>query len=132
VKAFNLKNMFKGGLLTMLVLFAVGAFAASKGGLQLQHPTNVGGKQLATGTYSVQWDGIGDQVALKVFQGKKEVASTSAHVVKMDHPANYDQTITTAGSDGNSALTEIRFRGKTFALKLSGEAGGSSSSGAAQ
>ena len=129
MKAFNLKTMFKGGLLTMLVLFAVGAFAASKGGLQLQHPTNVGGKQLATGTYSVQWDGIGDQVALKVFQGKKEVASTSAQVVKMDHPANYDQTITTAGSDGNSALTEIRFRGKNFALRVAGE-GGSSSSGA--
>ena len=129
---FNLKNMFKGGLLTMLLLFAVGAFAASKGGLQLQHPTNVGGKQLATGTYSVQWDGIGDQVALKVFQGKKEVASTSAHVVKMDHPASYDQTITSSGSDGNSTLTEIRFRGKNFALTLSGEAGGSSSSGAAQ
>ena len=106
MKAFNLKNMFKGGLLTMLVVFAVGAFAASKGGLQLQHPTNVGGKQLATGTYSVQWDGTGDQVDLKVFQGKKEVASTSAQVVKMDHPANYDQTITTAGSDGNSALTK--------------------------
>ena len=86
MKAFNLKNMFKGGMLTMLVLFAVGAFAASKGGLQLQHPTNVGGKQLATGTYSVQWDGTGDQVDLKVFQGKKEVASTSAQVVKMDHP----------------------------------------------
>ena len=45
MKAFNLKNMFKGGLLTMLVLFAVGAFAASKGGLQLQHPTNVGDRK---------------------------------------------------------------------------------------
>ena len=86
---FNLKNMFKDGLLTMLLLFAVGAFAASKGGLQLQHPTNVGGKQLATGTYSVQWDGIGDQVALKVFQGKKEVASTSAHVVKGSERAEH-------------------------------------------
>jgi hypothetical protein len=132
VRALNLNNVFKGGLLTMLGLFAVGAFAASKGGLQLQHPTNVGGKQLATGEYKVQWDGTGDQVDLKVFQGKKEVASTSAHVVKMDHPANYDQTITSAGSDGSSALTEIRFRGKNFALQLSGEAGSSGSSGAAQ
>jgi hypothetical protein len=130
VNALNLKNMSKGSLLAVLMLFAVSAFAASKGALQLQHPTNVAGKQLATGSYTVQWDGTGDQVDLKVYQGKKEVASTSARVVKIDHPANYDQTITSAGSDGSSALTEIRFRGK--ALRLNGEGGSSSSSGAAQ
>lgn len=129
---FNLKNTSKGGLLAVLVLFAMSAFAASKGTFQLQHPTNVAGKQLATGSYTVKWDGSGDQVDMKIFQGKKEVASTSAQVVKIDRPANYDQTITSAGSDGSSALTEIRFRGKTFALRLNGEGGSSSASGAAQ
>ena len=74
----------------------------------------------------------GDQVNLKIFQGKKEVASTSAQVIKLTQPASYDQTITSAGSDGASALTEIRFRGKTFSLRLSGEGGMSSSSGSAQ
>ena len=132
MNAFNLKTMSKGGVLAALALFAVAAFASSKGTLQLQHPTNVGGKQLTTGSYTVQWDGTGDQVDLKVYQGKKEVASTPARVVKIDHPANYDQTITSAGSDGSSALTEIRFRGKNFALQLGGEGGSSGSSGTAR
>jgi hypothetical protein len=132
VNVSSLKNTVKGGFLALLVLFGMSAFAANKGSLQLQHPTSVAGKQLATGAYTVQWDGTGDQVDLKVYQGKKEVASTSARVVKMEQAANYDQTITSAGNDGSSALTEIRFRGKKFALQLNGEGGSSSSGSAAQ
>ena len=132
MSAISLKKIAKSGFLASLLLLAISAFASSKGSLQLQHPTNVAGKQLATGTYTVQWDGTGDQVNLKIYQGKKEVASTSAQVVKLTQPASYDQTITSAGSDGASALTEIRFRGKNFGLRLSGEGGMSSSSGSAQ
>jgi hypothetical protein len=69
---------------------------------------------------------------LNVFQGKKEVASTSAHVVKMDRPASYDQTVTSSGDGGNSSLAEIRFRGKNFALRVAGEGGGSGSGSSAQ
>lgn len=128
------KNTITGGLLAAFLLFGISAFAAhaNKGSFQLQHPTNVAGKQLATGNYTVQWDGSGDQVSLKIYQGKKEMASTSAQVVKIDRPASYDQTITSSGDNGSSTLSEIRFRGKTFALRLSGEGGSSSSSGSAQ
>lgn len=125
------KNTITGGLLMALVLFGMSAFAANKGSFELQHPTNVAGKQLATGSYTVQWDGSGDQVNLKIYQGKKEMASTSAQVVKIERPASYDQTVTTAGDNGSTSLSEIRFRGKTFALRLSGE-GSSSSGGSAQ
>jgi len=131
VSVISLKKVAKSGFLASLLLLAMTAFASSKGSLQLQHPTNVAGKQLATGSYTVQWDGTGDQVNLKIYQGKKEVASTSAQVVKLTQPASYDQTITSAASDGASALTEIRFRGKNFGLRLNGE-GASSSSSAAQ
>ena len=128
------KNTITGGLLTAFLLFGMSAFAgnANKGSFQLQHPTNVAGKQLAPGNYTVQWDGSGDQVSVKIYQGKKEMASTSAQVVKIDRPASYDQTITTSGDNGASSLSEIRFRGKTFALRLSGEGGNSGSAGSAQ
>jgi len=125
------KNTITGGLLVAFVLFGMSAFAANKGSFQLQHATNVAGKQLATGNYTVQWDGSGDQVNLKIYQGKKEMASASAQVVKIERPASYDQTITTSGDNGSSTLAEIRFRGKTFALRLSGE-GSSSAGGSAQ
>ena len=132
MNALNLKTVVRSAFASALVLFAVSAFAGSKGTLALQHPTSVGGKQLATGNYTVQWDGTGDQVDVKVYQGKKEVASSSAQVVKMDRTASYDQTITSTGDGGSSSLAEIRFRGKSFALRLAGEGGGSSSGGAAR
>ena len=128
----SVRKTIHGGLLATLVLFAVSAFAANKGPLELHHPTNVAGKELASGSYTLQWDGSGDQVNLKIYQGKKEMLSTSAQVVKIDHPVSYDQVVTTAGDNGTSSLSEIRFHGKTFALRLNGEGGSSSSGGSAQ
>jgi hypothetical protein len=132
VNALSLRSGLKNGFLASFVLVAVSTFAASKGPLELQHQTNVGGKQLASGNYTVQWDGTGDQVELKVFQGKKEVASTSARVIKVEHPSDNNASVVTAGSDGAASLSEIRFRGKNFALQLNGEGGGSSAGGAAR
>jgi len=126
------KNMLMGCSLAALVLFAVSAVAATKGPLELQHPTNVAGKQLASGEYTVQWDGSGDQVELKIFQGKKEVATTSARVVKVDRAPGNNSAVTMTNGDGSSSLTEIRFRGKTYALQLSGEGAGAGASGAAR
>ena len=125
-----LKSSFKGTLLAAVVLLAGSALAASKGSLELQHPTNVAGKQLNAGTYTVQWEGTGDQVELKLYQGKNVVASTSARVVKEGRPAARASAVVVANGDGTSSLSEIRFRGKDFALQLSNEGGGSGASGA--
>ncbi len=130
MNALNLKNMIKCAGLAAVVLLAGSALAASKGSLQLQHPTSVGGKQLATGDYTVQWEGSGEQVELKVYQGKNEVASTLAHVMKVEHPAEYNQAVVSTNSDGSASLSEIRFRGKNFALLVSNEGGGSGAAGA--
>jgi len=132
VNALNLKNVIKCAGLGAVVLLAGSALAASKGSLQLQHPTSVGGKQLATGDYTVQWEGTGDQVELKIYQGKNEVASTSAHVMKVEHPTEYNQAVVSTNGDGSSSLSEIRFRGKNFALQVSNEGGGSGAAGAAR
>ena len=132
MNALNLKNVIKCAGLAGVVLLAGSALAASKGSLQLQHPTSVGGKQLATGDYTVQWEGTGDQVELKVYQGKNEVASTSAHMMKVEHPAEYNQAVVSTNGDGSSSLSEIRFRGKNFALQVSNEGGGSGAAGAAR
>ena len=82
----NLGSSLKGIFLSVMVLAAGSALAASKGSLELQHPTSVAGKQLAKGNYTVRWDGTGDQVDLKIYQGKNVVASTPARVVKVEHP----------------------------------------------
>lgn len=122
MKFGNWKHTFSAAV----VLLAASAWAANKGPLQLQHPTNVGGKTLQSGNYSVQWTGSGDQVELTVFRGKNAVATTSAHVIQRDSASSYDSALVTQSGDGNFSLTEIRFGGKKMALQISGEGGGGS------
>jgi hypothetical protein len=116
-------------VLACAVLLATSAFAINKGSVQLMHPTQVAGKQLAAGSYKIQWDGSGDQVQLSILQGKKEVASTSARVVQIQSPSPNDNALITVNPDGTRSLSQIRLRGKTFALDLGGEGSGAGASG---
>ena len=121
----SVKSIF----LAVTVLVAGSALAVSKGSLQLQHPTTVAGKQLAMGSYTVQWEGSGDQVNLKIYQGKNVVASTPARVLKVDHPIASDSAVVVANSDKTYSLSEIRFAGKRFALGIANDASGAGASG---
>jgi hypothetical protein len=127
-----LKQSLKGIFLAAVVLVAGSALAASKGSLELQHPTSVGGKQLATGNYTVQWDGTGDQVELKIFQGKNAVATTPARVVKVERRQPHNAAITVTNGDGTSSLSQIVFGGKDYALEVASEGGASGAAGAAR
>jgi hypothetical protein len=112
-------------LLAVIVLVSAGAFAeANKGSMFLGQTTNVAGKQLPGGNYKLQWEGSGDQVELKIFQGKNVVASMPATVLKLDQPFGSDSSVVTKNDDGSMSLSEIRFSGKKFALQVSGEGGG--------
>jgi hypothetical protein len=126
------KCSLKGILLAGVVLLAGSALAASKGPLELREPATVAGTQLKTGTYTVQWDGSGDQVQVKIYQGKKEVASTSARVVTLDKPLQRDGTLLRRNDDGTLTVTRINFGKKNFALEISGDGGGSGSAGASR
>jgi hypothetical protein len=130
VKAiFNRVTFVQALVLACGVLLATSAFAANKGSVQLMHPTQVAGKQLAPGSYKIQWEGSGEQVQLSIMQGNKEVASTTARVVQIQPRSPNDNALITVGADGTRSLSQIRFRGKTFALDLGGEGSGSGSSG---
>ena len=130
----NLKSKlgFKSIVLAGVVLLAGSALAASKGPLQLQEPASVAGTQLKTGSYTVEWDGTGDQVQVKIYQGKKEIASTSARMVTLTKPQQQDGTVLRRNDDGTLTVTRINFGKKNFALEISGEGGGSGASGGAR
>lgn len=119
-------------LLASTILLAASAFAANKGSFELQHPALVAGKQLAPGTYKVQWEGSGDQVQLNIMQGRKAVATTTAHVMQVEvAPAN-DSALINTNPDGSRSLAQLRFRGKKFVLEIANEGGGAAGSGAAR
>ncbi|HKW18657.1 MAG TPA: hypothetical protein VJO35_14215 [Terriglobales bacterium] len=120
----------KGFLMTTVVLLAGMAFAAAnKGSLDLQHPTSVAGKQLASGSYMLRWDGASDQVDLKIYQGKNVVASVPARIVKVEHPFSNNSAVLNTNSDGRYSLSQIRFGHKDYLLDIVDD-GSSGSSGA--
>jgi hypothetical protein len=126
------KHSLKGILLAAVVLLAGSAWAASKGPLELQETASLAGTQLKSGTYTVQWEGTGDQVQLKIYQGKKEVASTSAKMVTLDKPVDRDSTLLHRNDDGTLTVTRINFGKKNFALEINADGGGSGSAGASR
>jgi len=130
--ALNLQRSLKGILLAGAVLLAGSALASSKGPLELLEPASVAGTQLKTGTYTVQWEGTGDQVQVKIFRGNKEVVSTSARMVPLEKPLDHDATLLRRNDDGTVTVTRINFGGKKFALEISGAGGSSGGTGAAR
>ena len=115
-----------------LVLLAGTVWAANKGSMELLHPTSVAGTKLASGNYTVQWEGNGDQVELKIYQGKKQVATTSAHIVQLDSASPYSSAIVSTDGNGGATLSQIRFAGKKLAIEVGGEGGSAGAAGSAR
>lgn len=131
VKAHVVSSL-KGILLAAVVLVAGSAFAnENKGSMELQNPTNVAGKQLNKGSYNLRWEGTGDQVEVKIYQGKNLVASAPAKVLKVENPISTNSAVVNRNADGTSSLAEVRFGGKKYALQIVND-GGSASGGASR
>jgi hypothetical protein len=79
--------------------------------------SEVAGQQLAAGEYQLRWDGSGSNVEVRVMQGKKQVAKTSAKLVNLDKASDYDAALIDHSS-GKAIVTEVRFAGKKYALAL--------------
>ena len=79
----------------------------------------------------MQWEGSGDQVDLKIYQGKNVVLSTPARVMKVDHRASSNSAVVVANSDKTYTLQEIRFAGKNLVLGITSDGSGAGASGGA-
>ena len=126
-----MKLVSKSLVLAAAMLLTSGAFASSKGTLQLSNPVTVNGTTLKAGDYKVQWEGSGPDVELSIMQGRNVVAKTSARLIDLETPAANDAAVTQASDSGAKLLAGIRFQGKKVALDLTGsggamQAGGSS------
>ncbi len=108
----NTSRSTKSIFLAAAVLIATSGFAADKASLNLLDPTTVGGKQLPAGSYKLQWEGTGEQVELKIYQGKNVIATTSAHLVKLERRVPSTAVGTARNADGSTSLTRIDPAGK--------------------
>ena len=106
-------------LLAMAVLFATSAFAAAnKTSIEVRKDLVVAGKTLSAGTYTVTWEGQGQNVDLSVAKGKEVVVKTPAHLLDLPRPAANNAVVTKNNADGTSSLSQIQISGKKFALEL--------------
>ena len=113
----KLNNLAKAVVFGLAVLLASSAFASNKGTLLVREAVEVNGQQLTPGQYQVRWDGTGSNVEVSFMRGNKEVAKTSAKVVTLDQPSDYDSAIVDH-TNGKAAVSEIRFSGKRVALAI--------------
>jgi hypothetical protein len=108
----------KSVMLTLALVLASTAFAASKGSLQLSSTTTINGTQVKPGEYKIEWEGSGPAVELSIKQGKNVIAKVPARVVDLNSVAVNDAAVVRVNGDGTSSLTGVRFQGKKFALEL--------------
>ena len=108
----------KSVVMGLALMLASSAFAASKANMTLNHATTVNGTQLKAGDYKLEWEGSGPDVQLSIIQGKNVIAKVPAKVVELNSKTPNDAAVLKANSDGSTTLTEARFAGKNFSLKI--------------
>jgi hypothetical protein len=113
---------FAGVLAGIAMLFATTALAAEKGSMKLFAPTQVNGVQLSPGDYALQWEGTGNNVQVQILKGKRVVATTAASLVQLKTPASHNMTSARSAGNNVKALTEVEFRGKSYALAIGSNA----------
>ena len=94
------------------MLFATTAFAANKGSLHIQSTTMAGKTQLPAGEYTVQWEGPGPDVELKIKLHNRVKATVPAKVIPLDQPLSKDAAILDTDGNGGRRSLEIRFSGQ--------------------
>lgn len=107
------KTVFLGAA----VLLASTAFASNKGSLQIREKVEVNGQQLPAGEYQLRWTGSGSDVELSFMKGKTEVLKTAAKVVSLSEAPNSDSAVVDH-ANGKTAISQVRFAGKKFALVI--------------
>src|SRR5579859_690067 len=117
----NFTNIAKSLLVSVTILLASTAFAATKASLTLEHPATINGTTLKAGDYKLEWEGTGPNVEVTILHGKNVVAKVPARLVDMTYPSQ-NNAVVFHNSNGSNTLTGARFQGRKYGLEL-GESG---------
>ena len=119
MKQFSLK----GSIVLAVLLTAAAAFAGTvknKSDLDFSKAVQVNGTALRPGSYTLKWEGTGDDVAVQFTQGKKVVTTAHAKLVPVTQKIdNSSAVVEPSGSTSN--LVEARFAGKPYKLVFNQE-----------
>jgi hypothetical protein len=115
-------------LVVLALSLSIGAFAASKSQtITLFHDTQLNGKTLPAGEYTVKCETTGSATQVKFLRNGKEVATATGQVKQLSTAPEHNQLVTTDGNGGAASLSEIDFAhsntGVTFESSAMSSAG---------
>ena len=110
----------KSILLSVSLILASSAFAATTNSFQIGNPVTVNGTALKPGDYTVKWDGNAPNVELSILQGTHLKAKVTARLVELKAPAEKTEAIEQENTGRANTLTGIQFQGKTTTLEFGG------------
>ena len=117
-------KLTKFAALSLTLAMSTSLFAASSGSLHLTQPVQLNGTQIQSGDYKVTWEGTGSDVNVSILKGKDVVAKAPAQVKELSNKFGSDAALLQKRDGAASALTGIRFAGKTFAIEFADETAG--------
>jgi len=105
----------------LAVCISMSAFAKDKneGKFTLSSPAQVGSAQLQPGDYKATWEGSGEDVQVKILQGKNVVATTSAKLVQNQQPAPYSAVTLSTPTNGRATVNGLSFDRRKESLVFS-------------
>jgi hypothetical protein len=105
----------------LAVCISMSAFAKDKneGKFTLSSPAQVGSTQLQPGDYKATWEGSGEDVQVKILQGKSVVATTSAKLVQNQQPAPYSAVTLSTPTNGRATVNGLSFDRRKESLVFS-------------
>jgi hypothetical protein len=126
-----MRKRWTGSLLILVSLFLpvavpaeggedeLGIFTGSRE-VRLAHGALFNGKVLAEGTYHLMWGMNRDRerVEVRLFQGKRMVATVGGRLAERDAASPYDSVVFTRSRIGERELSEIRFAGSRSVISL--------------
>jgi hypothetical protein len=86
-------------LISFTMFLATTAFAATKGFLYVQSTAMVGERRLPAGEYTVQWEGAGPDIELKIKLHDRVIDAVRAKVIPLDQPPREDAAALGTGGD---------------------------------
>ena len=103
---------------TLAASFALVARAAesSQGNITLSAVSQIGSQQLKPGEYTVQWEGSGPSVPVKILSGKKVVASGTANLVQQQTASKHDEVHLRVQDNGTRTVERIDFAKRGVSL----------------
>jgi hypothetical protein len=105
-------------ILVLALTLSIGAFAASKSQtVTLYHDTQLNGKTLPAGEYTVKCDTSGSTAQVKFLKNGKEVASATGQVKQLSAAPAFNQVVTQDGNGGQT-LSEIDFAHSTAGVSF--------------